>query len=48
MTHKIAIKLHLLTALPFAVLAPGGQSGNFRIHSRTVMSVVTRTEFFGV
>jgi len=30
LTHKIAIQLHL--AVPFAVLAPGGQSGNFWIH----------------
>jgi hypothetical protein len=28
--HKIAIKLHIVQiAVPFAVLAPGGQSGNF-------------------
>jgi hypothetical protein len=30
LTHKIAIKLQ--RAVPFAVLAPGGQSGNFWIH----------------
>jgi len=36
LTHKIAIQLHLVTAVPFAVLAPGGQSGNFWIHPRTV------------
>jgi len=29
LTHKIAIQLHLV-----AVLAPGGQSGNFWIHPR--------------
>jgi len=29
LTHKIAI------AVPFAVLAPGGESGNFWIHART-------------
>jgi len=33
LTHKIAIKLHLVAeSLLFAVLAPGGQSGNFWIH----------------
>jgi len=31
LTYKIAIQLHLVTAIPFAVLAPGGQSGNFWI-----------------
>jgi hypothetical protein len=35
LTHKIVIHLHLVTAVPFAVLAPGGQSGNFRIHPST-------------
>jgi hypothetical protein len=34
LTHKTAIKLHLVTAVPFAVLAPGGQSGKFWIHHR--------------
>jgi len=29
LTHKIAIQLHLVAAVPFAVLAAGGQSGNF-------------------
>jgi hypothetical protein len=31
--HKMAIQLHLMAAscVPFAVLAPGGQSGNFWI-----------------
>jgi len=30
LTHKIAIQLHLVAeTVPFAVLAPGGQSGNF-------------------
>jgi len=28
LTHKIAIQLHLVAAVPFAVVAPGGQSGN--------------------
>jgi hypothetical protein len=33
LTHKIAIQLHLVAeSLPFAVLAPGGQSGNFWIY----------------
>jgi len=32
LTHKIAIQLHLVTALPFAVLTPGGQSRDFWIH----------------
>jgi len=31
-THKTVIQLHLVRAVPFAVLAPGGQSGNFWIH----------------
>jgi hypothetical protein len=37
LTHKIAIQLHLeqRAVVPFAVLAPGGQSRNFWIHSRT-------------
>jgi hypothetical protein len=30
LTHKIAIQLQ--RAVPFAVLAPGGQSGNFWLH----------------
>jgi len=34
LTHKIAIQLHLVAALPFAVFAPGGQSGNFWVHPR--------------
>jgi len=36
LTHKVAIQLHLYMqgAVPFAVLAPGGQSGNFWIHPR--------------
>jgi len=35
LTHKIAIQLHLVAeTVPFAVLAPGGQSGNFWIHGR--------------
>jgi hypothetical protein len=32
LTHKITIQMHLVAeSLPFAVLAPGGQSGNFWI-----------------
>jgi len=34
MAHKITIQLHLVTAVPLAVLAPGGQSENFRVHPR--------------
>jgi hypothetical protein len=35
LTHKIAIQMHLAhRAVPFAVLSPGGQSGNFWIHPR--------------
>jgi hypothetical protein len=35
LTHKIALQLHLVAErLPFAVLAPGGQSRNFGIHPR--------------
>jgi hypothetical protein len=36
LTHKIAIQLYLVAerAAPFAVLAPGSQSGNFWIHLR--------------
>jgi hypothetical protein len=36
LTHKIAIQLHLVSAVPFAVLAPGGQSGNFWTYPRTL------------
>jgi len=39
LTHKIAIQLHLVAeSLQFAVLAPGGQSGNFWIHPRKLRS----------
>jgi hypothetical protein len=36
LTHKIAIQLHLVadSYVPFAVLAPGGQSGNFWVPPR--------------
>jgi hypothetical protein len=33
LTHEIAVQLQKV--VPFAVLAPGGQSGNFWIHPRT-------------
>jgi hypothetical protein len=37
LTHNIAIKLHLVAeSLPFAVLATGGQSGNFWIYPHIV------------
>jgi hypothetical protein len=40
LTHKIAIQLQVMAgAVPFTVLAPGGQSGNFWIHPCT--SVLT-------
>jgi len=36
LAHKIAIQLHLMAErCIFAVLAPGGKSGNFWIHPRT-------------
>jgi len=35
LTHKIAVQLHLVTAVPFVVLTSGGQSGNFWIHPCT-------------
>jgi len=36
LTHKIALQLHVFQrAILFAVLAPGGQSGNFWMHPRT-------------
>jgi hypothetical protein len=36
LTHKIATQLHLVaeSCIPFAVLAPGGQSGNLRMNPR--------------
>jgi len=40
LTHKIAIQLHLVAAVPFAVLAPGGQSGNFWLHPRITVPIV--------
>jgi hypothetical protein len=40
LTHKIEIQLHLVAqSLPFAVLAPGGQSGNFWIYRRILKLV---------
>jgi len=42
LTHKIAIKLHLVVqGLPFAVLAPGGKSGNVWIHHPRMMAYFT-------
>jgi len=36
----MAIQLHLVTqTVPFAVLAPGGQSGNFWVHFRIISTV---------
>jgi hypothetical protein len=36
LTHKMALQLHLVAEnVSLAVLVPGGQSGNFWIHSRT-------------
>jgi hypothetical protein len=44
LTHRTEILLHLVQrAVPFAVLAPGGQSGNFWIHPRTRPSTTTKT-----
>jgi hypothetical protein len=37
LTHNIDT-MHLVTAVSFAVLAPGGQSGNFWIHPRMILS----------
>jgi hypothetical protein len=40
LTHRIAIQIHpVQRAVPFAVLAPGGQSGNFWIHPRIAVCV---------
>jgi hypothetical protein len=39
LTQKIEIQLHLVTAVPFAVVAPGGQSGNFWIQHRMCVCV---------
>jgi len=37
LTYKIAIQLYLMAeSLPFAVLAPGGQSRYFCIHPRRI------------
>jgi len=40
LTHKIAIQQYLVTAVPVAVLAPGGQSGNFWIYPCTISDYV--------
>jgi len=45
LTHKIAIQLHLVTAVPYAVLAPGGQSWNFWMHPHTVSGQFVQTVF---
>jgi len=39
LSHKTAIQLHLgaESCVPFAVLAPGGQSGNFWIHPHILL-----------
>jgi len=39
LTHKIAIQLRQVAAVPFAVLPRGGQSGNFWIHPRVCVCV---------
>jgi len=41
LTHKIAIQVYLVGggAVPFTVLAPGGQSGKFWIHPRTFREI---------
>jgi len=40
--HRIAIQMHLVAeSLPFSVLAPGGQSGNFWLHPRMVWDSVS-------
>jgi hypothetical protein len=36
LTHKIAIQVHIVAAVPFAVLAPGSHPINFWIHPRIV------------
>jgi len=46
LTHKIAIQLHLVAAVPFTVLAPGGQSGNFWIHPRIVVVFYCFSDIF--
>jgi len=35
LTHKVAIQLLIVTAVPFGVLAPDSQSGNFWLHPCT-------------
>jgi len=46
LTHEIVIQLHLVTAVPFAVLAPGGQSGNFWINPRVVFVISIKFSLF--
>jgi hypothetical protein len=43
LTHRIVIQLHLVTAVPFAVLAPHSQSGNFWIHPCILCSCLRNT-----
>jgi hypothetical protein len=43
LTHKIAIQLHQWQrAVAFAVLAPGGQSGNLWIHPGIMRSIIRK------
>jgi hypothetical protein len=39
LTHKIAVQLHLVSAVLYAVLASRGQSGNFWIHPCTLFPI---------
>jgi len=42
LTHKIAMQLHQVAdTVPFAVPAPGGQSGNFWIHPLMTKTAIT-------
>jgi len=46
LTHKIGIQLHIVAAVPFAIHAPGGQSGNFLLHPLGAMlkEIYSQTE----
>jgi hypothetical protein len=44
-THKITIHLHVVIAVPFAALLPGGQSGNFGIHPRILKDFFRKVAF---
>jgi hypothetical protein len=48
LTHKIAMQLHLVAAVTFTVIAPGGQFGNFWIHYRTSQNNSLRKELFKI